>query len=287
MTAADCPSEILRFSAREEIEKGGEYDFVASFSVNEFRGSRKSQLILTGITRQGETNWEKKLETGYLRRFPAEAAAYAAYCRAPQGKALTTPEQLEEWRDKNAGALGTAVFSASQPGARILKSFQERWNIPWAEAERAEPDSAESCLCYLQRGPLQNFAHTLAIGAFSALAENPGAAVYLGENLREAYRAEAKAFYDPELFPEFAAVFAELRGVYGTVSEFLAKAAGILGLPDLKKPWLAFQVFFEQKLLEVRKSDKIIHIQLKEEAASVPEQSVYFRAMRDLSDGKV
>lgn len=38
MQAADCASEILRFSAREEIELGGQYDFVASFSINEFRG---------------------------------------------------------------------------------------------------------------------------------------------------------------------------------------------------------------------------------------------------------
>ena len=42
MQAADCASEILRFSAREEIELGGQYDFVASFSINEFRGNRKA-----------------------------------------------------------------------------------------------------------------------------------------------------------------------------------------------------------------------------------------------------
>lgn len=287
MTALDCPSEILRFSAREAIEKGGEYDFVASFSVNEFRGRRKSQLILSGITKRGETDWDEKLGKEYLRLFPAEAVAYAAYCKNPQGAMLATREQLEEWVEKNRRALGTAIFSVSQPGARQLRALQEERKLSWAEAECAERDSAESCLCYLQRKPLRNFRATLALGAFSALAENPGAAVYLGENLREAYRAEAGAFYDPKLFPEFAAVFAGLGGIYGTVSEFLEKAAECLCLPDIKRPWLAFQAFFEQKLLEVRKSDRIIHIHLREEAAFVPEQSVYLRAMRDLADGKV
>lgn len=287
MTALDCPSEILRFSAREAIEKGGEYDFVASFSVNEFRGSRKSQLILSGITRRGETDWERALCKEYLRLFPAEAAAYAAFCKAQRGNVLTTQGQLEEWIDKNDRVLGTAVFSASQPGAQQLRVLREEQGLKWPAAERAERDSAESCLFYLQRKPLRNFTNTLALGAFSALAENPGAAVYLGENLREAYRAEARTFFDPALFPEFTGVFAEFCGVYGAVSEFLAKAAERLCLPDIKKPWLAFQVFFEQKLLEVRKSDRIIHIHLREEAALAPEQSVYFRAMRDLTDGKV
>ena len=78
-----------------------------------------------------------------------------------------------------------------------------------------------------------------------------------------------------------------MEGVYSSVSEFLEKAAGAIGLQDIRKPWLIFQALFGQKLLEVRKSDKIIHIHLKEEGAFCPEQSGYFRAIRDLADGKV
>ena len=115
----------------------------------------------------------------------------------------------------------------------------------------------------------------------------PQAAVYLGEDLREAYRQEAKRFYDPGLFGELLKVFAQMEGVYSSVSEFLEKAAGAIGLQDIRKPWLIFQALFGQKLLEVRKSDKIIHIHLKEEGAFCPEQSGYFRAIRDLADGKV
>ena len=73
MQAADCASEILRFSEREEIELGGQYDFVASFSINEFRGNRKSQLVISSIQRQDVSDWQGKLELEYLRQFPAEA----------------------------------------------------------------------------------------------------------------------------------------------------------------------------------------------------------------------
>ena len=44
---------------------------------------------------------------------------------------------------------------------------------------------------------------TLALGGFCALHANPQAAVYLGEDLREAYRQEAKRFYDPGLLENF------------------------------------------------------------------------------------
>ena len=81
--------------------------------------------------------------------------------------------------------------------------------------------------------------------------------------------------------------FENAEGVYASVSEFLEKAAMALGLPDIKKSWLYFQGFFEQKLIEVRKSDKIIQIHLKEEPAFCPEQSAYFRAMGDLAEGRI
>ena len=111
--------------------------------------------------------------------------------------------------------------------------------------------------------------------------------IYLGEDLRAAYRAEAKAFYDPALLAQVWEAFGEIEGVYASVSEFLEKAAELLGLPNIKKPWLYFQGLFEQKLIEVRKSDKIIQIHLKEEQRFRPEQSAYFRAMGDLAEGRI
>ena len=127
----------------------------------------------------------------------------------------------------------------------------------------------------------------LALGDFALLARQPDAAVYLGEDLRAAYRAEAEAFYAPRLLEQMREAFGNAEGVYASVSEFLEKAAGQLSLPDIKKPWLYFQGFFEQKLIEVRKSDKIIQIHLKEKQAFCPEQSAYFRAMGDLAEGRI
>lgn len=288
MQAADCASEILRFSAREEIELGGQYDFVASFSINEFRGNRKSQLVISSIQRQDVSDWQGKLELEYLRQFPAEAYAYAAYCRTAHEHVLKAPQELEEWFSRYAGwPLGAAAFCTSQSGARLLQELAGRLKLPWLQQIQAGEDSAQSCLCFLQKEGLKNYKKTLALGGFCALHANPQAAVYLGEDLREAYRQEAKRFYDPGLFGELLKVFAQMEGVYSSVSEFLEKAAGTIGLQDIRKPWLIFQALFGQKLLEVRKSDKIIHIHLKEEGAFCPEQSGYFRAIRDLADGKV
>ena len=168
-----------------------------------------------------------------------------------------------------------------------MQELAGRLKLPWLQQIQAGEDSAQSCLCFLQKEGLKNYKKTLALGGFCALHANPQAAVYLGEDLREAYRQEAKRFYDPGLFGELLKVFAQMEGVYSSVSEFLEKAAGTIGLQDIRKPWLIFQALFGQKLLEVRKSDKIIHIHLKEEGAFCPEQSGYFRAIRDLADGKV
>lgn len=288
MTAADCPSEVLRFSAREEIQKGAHYDCIASFSINEFRGSRKSQLILSSLQERGEVDWPKRLEKEYLRLFPAEALAYAAFLENPSGEILSTPGQLEQWMERQRGhALGGAVFCGSYPGAVLLRSKRAGYAEGWAERRQAAADSAESCFCYLQRQPLRHYRNMLALGDFALLARQPDAAVYLGEDLRTAYRAEAKAFYAPGLLAQMREAFEKAEGVYASVSEFLEKAAMALGLPDIKKPWLYFQGFFEQKLIEVRKSDKIIQIHLKEEPAFCPEQSAYFRAMGDLAEGRI
>ena len=288
MTAADCPSEILRFSARETIQKGAHYDCIASFSINEFRGSRKSQLILSSLQERGEVDWPKRLEKEYLRLFPAEILAYAAFLQQPSGALISTPEQLEQWMGRQREhALGGAVFCGSYPGAMLLRRKKAESAVGWAECQQAAADSAESCFCYLQKQPLRHYTHTLALGSFALLARQPGAAVYLGEDLRAAYRAEAKAFYAPELLAQMREAFEKAEGVYASVSEFLGKAAAELGLPDIKKPWLYFQGFFEQKLIEVRKSDKIIQIHLKEKQAFCPEQSAYFRAMGDLAEGRI
>lgn len=288
MMAADCPSEILRFSAREAIQKGAHYDCIASFSINEFRGNRKSQLILSSVQERGEVDWPKRLEKEYLRLFPAEVLAYAAFLKAPSGTLLSTSEQLKQWMERQrAHALGAAVFCGSYPGAIFLRDKRAESAAGWAECQQAAADSAESCFCYLQRQPLQHHRNTLALGDFALLARQPGAAVYLGEDLKEAYRAEARAFYDLALLAQMREAFGKAEGVYASVSEFLEKAAEMLGLPDIKKPWLYFQGFFEQKLIEVRKSDKIIQIHLKEEQAFCPEQSAYFRAMGDLAEGRI
>ena len=285
MMAVDCPSEILRFSAREAIQKGAHYDCIASFSINEFRGNRKSQLILSSVQERGEVDWPKRLEKEYLRLFPAEVLAYAAFLKAPSGTLLSTPEQLKQWMDQQrAHALGAAVFCGSYPGAIFLRDKRAESAAGWAECQQAAADSAESCFCYLQRQPLQHHRHMLALGDFALLARQPGAAVYLGEDLKEAYRAEARAFYDLALLAQMREAFGKAEGVYASVSEFLEKTAKMLGLPDIKKPWLYFQGFFEQKLIEVRKSDKIIQIHLKEEQAFCPEQSAYFRAMGVLAE---
>ncbi len=288
MTALNCASEILRFSAREEIEKDGSYDFVASFSINEFRGSRRSQLVISSISPRGGAQWPRKLEKEYLRMFPAEAAACAAFCAQPRGKVLRTRGALEAWMEQwGSRPLGAAVFCASQPGAQLMEEIRATHELLWTEAVQAGADSAESCLCYLQKEALRHHPAALAIGGFAALPANPGAAVYLGDDLLEAYRQEARAFYEEALLAELPEAFAAAEGVYASVSEFLEKAAKQLGLPDIKKPWLFFQALFQQKLIEVRKSDKIIHIHLKEAAAFDPEQSQMFRAVRGLAMGKV
>ena len=288
MMAADCPSEILRFSAREEIQKGAHYDCIASFSINEFRGSRKSQLILSSLQERGEVDWPQRLEKEYLRLFPAEVLAYAAFCEKPSGKILSAPEQLEQWIEEHGKrALGAAVFCGSLPGAVLLREKRAKYAINWEQCREAAADSAESRCCYLQRQPSQHYRHMLALGDFALLTRQPDAAIYLGEDLRAAYRAEAKAFYDPALLAQVREAFGEIEGVYASVSEFLEKAAELLGLPNIKKPWLYFQGLFEQKLIEVRKSDKIIQIHLKEEQRFRPEQSAYFRAMGDLAEGRI
>ena len=256
-------ADILWFRAAQEVQPDTAYDLTANLNVNEFRGKRTNQLIVRTMQRQAPSMQEvlRYCAQTYMRAFPAEIEALA--------KQQTTegPENIQKLfeeiqRLQKNSVFGTVIFVGSVPGMHIVSQLKSM-GLEMRECLQLQPNDAQNCICYgFSAQNLQNYNNIVLIGCFSADLDGiseKNCFNYAGECIKKLYRQELEQYmvWEDQLMSYAKALYTAGAGGFSTLGELLRGAAELLQTKNFKKVWFAWKVCTQQKLLQMRKNDKI------------------------------
>ncbi len=257
-------TDILWFHATEQIRVGSEYDFTASLCVNTFRLKRSSQLIVHSLQekRKSGEEWKNQLKQEYLRNFPLEIEAFWHYWQGEKKEAIHDYDINEILIDMQNHPFGSVIFVNSIPGLEVVNRWKQK-GLVMREVMRLDENSAENCICYTKPPKwVQNYQNILLVGCFDArisLKKGQKCLNYADEGIKRLYKEEAKGYFvDEEKLYDYAkALYLVGREGFQTLGELLKRTSEILQEDELKKIWFAWKVSLRQKLLQIRKNDKI------------------------------
>ena len=257
--------EMVRFFCDEPNLPEGDYTVAGELDVNEFRGQRKLQFIVSHLEREnGGVGKEAKLS--YLRRFPREFLSFGRFLEQPDAHALLNQKELEEEIAAHAreSCLGLLLAAHSQPGAERLEKLIPLLGENGITRLSIPGETSQNCAAFLCKNweNMRNYPYIYAVGAFQMAEHRPDARFLWTEELIEAYIAEGRKFFatQEELgkYARMTRLAVARRQVYPSMSGFLEEVAAMVPGGSIKKMWFCVNVFTQLKLLEVKKSDKIL-----------------------------
>ncbi len=243
---------LIRFFG--ELGKGMRYTLVGCPEINDYQGKRSMQFRVTGAEPE---------DMEYLRSFPGELRALF---ELENRDGLKNAEEFfgSFVREENA-----VLLVGSLPGERVLEERLLPGSAVVSHA-RAVPEGAERV--YL-------------LGCFALKKKHPEALCLYDERMKKEYIREAKRYFVPEraLGICFDALSRE-TGQFDNMSSLLTAAVSRAAGTDIRRMWFAFNVFYEQKLIQLAKGDKIQAIYKKSDIAA--EKSATYRAFESFIKGE-
>ena len=276
-------ADFVYFRYPEAIEPGADYAFCGSLGKNSFQGRTTPQFIIQSAQRLGQRGVTRDT---FLRQLPAELHSFSIFWTANR-EAMLSRDEMEAALRKclQRSAFGSAIVINSQPGWNVASKMNLE-NIQYI-CIGPRPWSAENCL--LLRAPeeaaLKNYENIFAIGAFAYQGKNAG---YLfdesmvGEYIDIIGRCVGDDMALTRLLEATRAVVGETPE-WERLSQF-ASACARRANTGLEEAWVALNIFFGLKLIEVRKSDKIQFID-KGIEADFAQSALYSDLRRALREG--
>lgn len=259
-------ADILWFRAAEKVLAGQEYDLSANLNINSFRGRNTCQLIVRSMEARAVSAdaWQQRLEMPFLRNFPAEMELFWQYQQQPRAEQekLNFEALRQNLLEAQKHPFGTVLFVNSMPGLQVVRELQKE-GLKLREMQQPDVDSAENCICY---GPppetVRNYRNIFLVGCFSQLPNlkpEQRCFYYMDAQLEALYRTEVEDYFvAPQKLMEYArALYAAGKDGFTALHVLLEQAGKLLQETDVKKIWFAWKVCVRQKLLQLRKNDKI------------------------------
>ena len=237
----------IRFGG--SLIEGMSYDLLGALSVNEFNGVRSAQFTVNAAQpRNAELTEQTQLS--FLRSFPAEIRKLAEQ----EDKADNSCDFFGEiYRAQQESPQGTVVLVGSLPGMELMGHLPESFPVMLQ-------DSGTDNKVLLGALPKKQYPRVFKLGAYSSKAE--GEELYCRE-LTELYRKEAAEYFlQREELELYLGAFRQISGEFDAISQLLREVCQKVQGSSLKKAWFAMNVFFEQKLIALSKSDRIRIIHL-------------------------
>jgi len=222
------------------LTEGMPYSLLGSLSVNEYNGIRSPQFTVSAVQME-PTVISEQTELSFLRNFPAEIKHLARL----KGRAENESEFFSEIASAEENIV---VVVGSLPGYKLISRLPEGLPV-------LTEDTGRGSGIYLGAVPAAETAKIYKLGAFSVKAD--GTDLYSRE-LLALYREEAEEFFlKKEELAEYKNAFREIHEEYDSISQLLREVCKKVDSATLKKAWFAMNVFFEQKLIALSKSDRI------------------------------
>lgn len=249
-----------------------EATLIGTLDENAFRGNSKAQFVVRNLLLENSgfaADLQTELE--YMRSFLAEARMLGRLLQKTGEYKIY--KQSAAWADAlkasvQSSPLGTLAVVGSAAGARAWEALHVEGLMfcPLGVPE----DTAENAVALTSAGLkyLHNYREVFACGALRVLDACPQAHVLLTAGLYRAYLKTAEAYYVP---PEDLGVFLyacqQTKGSFDAVTQLMQAALQYVPGGTLMRMWYAINVFLEQKLIEMKKSDKIHINYLRDESA--------------------
>ncbi len=290
-------AEYVWFHAKEKVLENRAYDLIGSVAVNEFRGSKRAQMVLKWMRQRGKPTYEQYIENNalsYIRHFLKEAMEACAFQRNKEKyRVIEHFEELRAAVQKSCtkSAFGTLILANSSIGAETAKRLLPiKAKFPPLPVENGElPDIPVNCVGFCAAsGAFHNYSNVYLLGCFSLLDSLPNARIYAPRELIESYRQEAREYFvEQEELADYQNVIRSACGKkngFHTISELLNAACADLDGATIKKMWFMVTVFSQLKLLEMKKGDKILIIY--HEAYADLAKSECYSCIREFVEGE-
>lgn len=261
--------EAVAFFAQQPVAEGDTVSLLGALSVNEFRGTRTAQLVIREMVRSDAD--ARTVLRSEMQHFPSEVCGFRRFLSEKDG--LLVYDDAEKWKEELRRAwrrpIGNIAFSNTQFGLSRLEDTLREMEYRSVSGTLSQYTAENTLCCPVSRtAGLENFSKIWVMGAY-ALLLRPGfwqerhkAAFYYDAEIHRAYQIEAMQYYiegeQISLANEVVRRILREDREYERMSdllEIMVEQSG--GQLTLKQAWYALNVFFEQKLLERIKSDKI------------------------------
>ncbi len=256
MRINDCLNMI--YFGAPSISEDTLADLAGELSVNEYNSRRTVQFRATHFFRHTSSGMTDEKEK--VRSFIKEINCLAKIMNEPQKYRLyRSAEEFKNAVLKRAeDPLGMVITAATDIGKAALKAMEFQ-DIETFYGEGAE-NSCENAI-YIdvrKNGAFKNYNDVFICGHLSAMEEAGDAHILMNSGLFKAYKALAAKYYVPsEEHAKYYRAFASAP-MGDTISSILVSMIDEDDTFTFEKLWYMLNVFCEQKLIEIKKSDKII-----------------------------
>ena len=268
------------FNASFDIDGSDTYTLVGTLSKNIYGGTTTVQFIIDEIV-PDNSGVELSNSQEYVRTGLKDIMAFRAFLKGKY-KYVDSETFYEDVNEKTAASpLGTLIVVNSSMGLRAVKKTGLT-----AYTNSVSTDSAENCVCLRAAGAkdTSNYKDIYAVGAF---AFKKGAVYLFDDNVFEEYCKEAKEYFvDDDRLTELLQGFDEVlarRKAFDCLSDFLGECMIECEEASLKHLWFALNVYSDNKLIDLIKSDKIIFKRKKDGSCDWGKSKVY-RGIKELTE---
>lgn len=251
--------DMVYFNA-PQISDGAKSDICGEIGVNEYNGKKSVQVIVRSFFQKTVAAGADRMS--FIKGFPAEICALYEMMRQPEKYDIH--KSAREWREAVLSRANDPIGMAVMVGDLIGESAFRALEIDGIDVINGEPSKYRSENAIIMHcanaDALSNFDDIFLCGGISCIAKYPDAHILMNSGLYKAYKTQAERFYVPwERAMDYYRAFAACKPG-DSISQMLMSLENAQKGFTMEKLWYMFNVFKEQKLIEAKKSDKIIFI---------------------------
>jgi single-stranded-DNA-specific exonuclease RecJ len=235
------------------------YMLAGTLSINDFNSRVRPELIIRSAQLKNVSKDSIKKEN--MRMFLAEALSfYEVLVNKEKYKVI---EDEEKWGKQLAASvkkspLGTLLIVNSDIGMDKLSRIKT--DLPPICDTGVPLNSAENSVAITLKNAkaIRNYEDVFSLGAFHTVKYAKDANILLTGALIQKYIKQTEEFFVNEgQLKEYLSALIKLKTGYNTVTQLMQRACQDVKGGTLKKMWFAINVLCEQKLIGLKKYDKM------------------------------